>query len=69
MVQDSCCRKGCKGIEGRGVARKFAKLEVEGSKGCRGILFLDERMEDCSDSHHSRAAGAIPATPTTQHSR
>ena len=30
------------------------------------MLFLDERVKDCSDSHHSRAAGAIPATPANE---
>ena len=48
------------------MARKVAKLEVGGSRGWRGMLFLDERVEDCSDSHHSRAAGAIPATPANE---
>ncbi|XP_067030627.1 uncharacterized protein [Acropora muricata] len=30
------------------------------------MLFLGERVEDCFDSHHSRAAGAIPATPANK---
>ena len=30
------------------------------------MLFLDERVEDCSDSHHSRAARVIPATPANE---
>ena len=29
-------------------------------------VFLDEQVEDCSDSHHSRAAGVIPATPANE---
>ena len=41
-------------------------MEVGGSRGWRGMLFLDERVEDCSDSHHSRAAGVIPATPANE---
>ena len=32
------------------------------------MLFLDERVEDCSDSHHSRSAGAIPAAPANERS-
>ena len=30
------------------------------------MLFLDERVEDCSDSHHSSAVGAILATPANE---
>ena len=30
------------------------------------MFLVDERVEDCSDSHHSRPAGAIPATPANE---
>ena len=30
------------------------------------MLFLDERVEDCSDSQYSRAAGVISATPANE---